>query len=190
MEYETAQKEWDQIVLNAKNKPWMEIENRVTQDGNGKISLWNEFNRSKPSVYHPCIGVNNIDGSLPTSPVQSLNTVASAFASVSSILNTDNASTEQKQWKLRSVQDAVSKTHARLCKTYTMNELEKAMMKMKKKTSCGPDGIHNWMIEAGGEEVKKLLLEVYNYSWFHGVVPKIWRRANVHALLKPNMVPI
>ena len=60
---------------------------------------------------------------------------------------------------------------------------------MKKKTSCGPDGIHNWMIEAGCEEIKSLLLELYNYSWIHGVVPKIWRRANVHALLKPNKDP-
>ena len=163
--------------------------NRVTEDGNRQILLWNEFNRTKPSDYHPCIEVNNIDGSPPTSPLQFVNTVPSAFASVSSILNTDNASNEAKEWKLRSVQDAVSKSHPQLCKIYTMNELEKAMKKMKKKTSCGPDGIHNWMIEAGGEEIKRLLFELYNYSWIHGVVPKIWRRAYVHALLKANKDP-
>ena len=189
IEYEEAKKEWEDIVLSAKRKAWMEMVNRVTREGQGKILLWNEFKKTKPSDYHPCIEVNNADGSHPISPLQSVNTVASAFASVSSVLDDSDASINAKGWNIRSIGDAVSKIHPHLCKKYTINELKNAMKKMKKKTSCGPDGIHTWMLIAGGDELLRVLLDIYNYSWIHGVVPKIWRRANVHALLKPHKDP-
>ena len=61
VEYEKAQKEWDEVVLNAKKNSWMGMVNRVTQERNGTILLWYEFDRSKPGDYHPCIEMNNID---------------------------------------------------------------------------------------------------------------------------------
>ena len=45
-------------------------------------------------------------------------------------------------------------------------------------------------VNSCGDELLRVLLDIYIYSWTHGVVTKIWRRANVHALLTPHKDPL
>ena len=66
----------------------------------------------------------------------------------------------------------------------TMAELEKAIKKLNKKKSPGPDGITNEMImHLGGTALQKLL-DIFNLSWKNGDVPQIWKDATMIPILK------
>ena len=66
----------------------------------------------------------------------------------------------------------------------TMTELEKAIKKLKKKKSPGPDGITNEMIMHLGDTALQKLLDIFNLSWKDGDVPQIWKDATMIPILK------
>ena len=59
----------------------------------------------------------------------------------------------------------------------TLQELQTALRKLKKKKSPGPDGITNEMLTHLGNTATHKLLEIFNLSWEEGKVPQIWREA-------------
>ena len=69
-------------------------------------------------------------------------------------------------------------------KPITMAELKKAIKKLKKKKSPGPDGITNEMIMNLGIIALSKLLEIFNLSWKNGDVPQIWKEATMMPILK------
>ena len=66
----------------------------------------------------------------------------------------------------------------------TMAELEKAIKKLNKKKSPGPDGITNEMIMHLGDTALQKLLDIFNLSWKNGDVPQIWKDATMIPILK------
>ena len=66
----------------------------------------------------------------------------------------------------------------------TLNELDTAIRKLKKKKSPGPDGISNEMIQHLGNKAKDKLLEIFNLTWTKGDVPQMWREAYMIPILK------
>ena len=66
----------------------------------------------------------------------------------------------------------------------TMAELRKAIKKLKKKKSPGPDGITNEMIMNLGNIALNKLLDIFNLSWRNGDVPQIWKEATMMPILK------
>ena len=69
-------------------------------------------------------------------------------------------------------------------KPITMAELKKAIKKLKKKKSPGPDGITNEMIIHLGSLAMSKLLDIFNLSWRNGDVPQIWKEATMMPILK------
>ena len=59
----------------------------------------------------------------------------------------------------------------------TLQELNTAIRKLKKKKSPGPDGITNEMISHLDTTARLKLLEIFNLSWEEGRVPQMWKEA-------------
>lgn len=66
----------------------------------------------------------------------------------------------------------------------SMAELKKAIARLKKKKSPGPDNITNEMLQHLGNTTLKKLLEIFNLSWKQGQVPQCWREATMIPILK------
>ena len=69
-------------------------------------------------------------------------------------------------------------------KDFTLAELEKALRKLKKRKSPGPDKVHNEMLLNIGPKGKDALLLLVNKTWETGTVPKIWKLATITPILK------
>ena len=59
----------------------------------------------------------------------------------------------------------------------SLQELNTAIKKLKKKKSPGPDGITNEMIIHLDTTARLKLLEIFNLSWEEGRVPQMWKEA-------------
>ena len=66
----------------------------------------------------------------------------------------------------------------------TMAELKKAIKKLKKKKSPGPDGVTNEMLQHLGKSALEKLLDIFNLSWRQGQVPQCWKEARMIPILK------
>ena len=67
---------------------------------------------------------------------------------------------------------------------FTLEELQKAIKKLKKRKSPGPDGVTNEMLLHLGNIALLKLLEIFNYSWETGNIPQIWKEAIMIPILK------
>ena len=66
----------------------------------------------------------------------------------------------------------------------SMGELQKAIRKLKKKKSPGPDGITNEMLMHLPQASLQKLLDIFNLTWEKGDVPQQWKEAIMMPLLK------
>ena len=58
------------------------------------------------------------------------------------------------------------------------------MNKVKDGKAAGSDGVHTEMIKAGGDEVLKWLVRLFNACWINGEVPTDWKEAMIVPLYK------
>ena len=68
----------------------------------------------------------------------------------------------------------------------TLQELNTAIGKLKKKKSPGPDGITNEMITHLDSTARLKLLEIFNLSWEEGRVPQMWKEATMIPIHKKD----
>jgi len=66
----------------------------------------------------------------------------------------------------------------------TMQELEAALKKLKKKKAPGADGITNEMLKHLGYKAKRTLLLIFNLSWHSGKFPSKWKEAHIRPIPK------
>ena len=59
-----------------------------------------------------------------------------------------------------------------------------------KKTSPGPDKIHNIMLKHLPQSMLQLLLLTFNWFWKSGTIPEQWREAHIIPILKPGKDPL
>ena len=71
-----------------------------------------------------------------------------------------------------------------MTKPITMTELKKALKKLKKKKSPGPDGVTNEMLTHLGKAALDKLLDIFNLTWEKGDVPQMWKEATMIPILK------
>ena len=62
---------------------------------------------------------------------------------------------------------------------FSMKELKHAIRKLKSKKAPGPDGVTGDMLKHLGPATRKVLLQIFNQSWTTGVVPPIWKEAEI-----------
>ena len=70
------------------------------------------------------------------------------------------------------------------CVPLTLEELETAIQKMRRKGAAGPDNIPPTFLKALGPLAKKELLAIFNASFKRAKIPQIWRDATIIPLLK------
>eukprot|EP00959_Pyramimonas_sp_CCMP1952_P426328 8929458-Pyramimonas_sp.AAC.1 len=70
--------------------------------------------------------------------------------------------------------------------TFSLEELQAAIKKMKNKKAAGPDDVpaEFWNVVCGDEHVCATLLRVCQTCWETKNTPSTWRRANVALLFK------
>ena len=71
-----------------------------------------------------------------------------------------------------------------MTESLTMQELQCALKKLKKKKSPGADGITNEMLMHLGYKAKRMLLQIFNLSWHSGKFPSKWKEAHIRPILK------
>ena len=71
-----------------------------------------------------------------------------------------------------------------MAESLTMQELQCALKKLKKKKSPGADGITNEMMMHLGYKAKRMLLQIFNLSWHSGKFPSKWTEAHIRPILK------
>jgi ribonuclease HI len=110
------------------------------------------------------------------------NLFASAYAKESSI----NVPAERKKEIRREEEQRSHDTnvHNSMKKDITLEELKKALKKLKKKKSPGPDDITNEMLQHLGNVALNKLLDIFNLSWRQGQVPQCWKEARMIPVLK------
>jgi len=62
---------------------------------------------------------------------------------------------------------------------FTLKELKHAISKLKSKKAPGPDGVSTDMLKHLSNTSKKVLLKIINTSWDTGIVPSIWKEAEI-----------
>jgi len=72
---------------------------------------------------------------------------------------------------------------------FTISELEDAIKLLKPGKAAGLDGITTEVIRNFGPKAKAWLLQMFNTCATTLSIPKVWRKAKVVALLKPNKDP-
>jgi hypothetical protein len=68
----------------------------------------------------------------------------------------------------------------------TRSELDAMLSESSKGTSPGTDRIHYELLTNGGEELKVVLLLLYNLAWAAGKHPQEWNKALIRPLYKPK----
>jgi len=71
---------------------------------------------------------------------------------------------------------------------FTSDELERVLGQLKS-TSPGEDLIHYHMLKNLPKEYRKLLLNIYNFSFQQSYVPPEWKKACIIPILKPGKAP-
>ncbi|ETO00648.1 hypothetical protein RFI_36792, partial [Reticulomyxa filosa] len=67
----------------------------------------------------------------------------------------------------------------------TKEEIE-ALRYISSHKAQGPDNIHNQMIKNGGQALIDSLVVLFNWSFKIGYVPRLWKRANIVPITKPD----
>lgn len=67
---------------------------------------------------------------------------------------------------------------------FNIQELQQAIEKLKKRSSAGPDKIHNVMIKNASNEFKNVILKLFNLSISNQKLPSIWKQASVTMIPK------
>ena len=62
---------------------------------------------------------------------------------------------------------------------FNMKELKQGIRKLKPKKAPGPDGVTSDMLKHLGPASRSTLLQIFNDSWRTGVVPSIWKEAEI-----------
>ena len=134
------------------------------------------MNGKTPTNPQPVLKINN---SLITNPLQVANIFADHYKSISDRKETNLPKTTYHPRKQKNQE---------YNKEFTMKELRTAITKSKK-TSPGPDEIHNEMLKNLPNSMLLLLLSTFNWFWRSGSIPDQWKSANVIPILKAGKDP-
>ena len=182
--FSAARREWKEVVKEAKNWSWSNLCEEIQSDPRSQLK-WSIFKRSMPSSYSPISSIPDRNNNLPNSLEESLNNFATAFV--------DSAVPPQAPPRFNRIVSSalrspppVSPANSFLSdrSPFTIEVVAEQLKWQHTDTACGPDSIAALFLKHGGDFLAECLSALYNFSWFHSVLPQSWRDADVIPLYK------
>ena len=185
-EWMEACKEVNEAIRQEKEDSWRELLESATSDGDEQ-KLWSfikSVNGTPDTNSKNDVLIQN--GTRIVSNRKKADCFMGHYANVSKLEFTK----EEKQTN-RHIKDVkkIPTVENESCSRFKMRELKRAIAKMKRKGSPGPDDIPPAFLKELGPIALGILLEIYNESFQHANCPQIWRTAIVVPLLKNGKSP-
>ena len=181
-EWLQACKDTNDAIREAKGECWREVvEEALMSEDEGK--MWNFIKtlNGTPDCNSPN-EVLVVNGRKLTSNSRKADAFIEQYAEVSKLTFNKEEKTMNRSAKqmLRKTQYADDESTT----PFIMEELEKAIQKMRTKGAAGEDEIPPSFLKALGPLAKEALLSIFNQSFDDASVPQMWRRATIIPLLK------
>ena len=183
MAHNKARALFTQEKLKATRTSWHEktASLNMEKDMTGLWNLTRALNNDNPRRAKPVV---EVDSQLKTEKM-----AANAFAELyREVSNTHlcRERTKQVREQTRNILLSDKRKHDNSVMTepFSMRELNDALQKLKPKKAPGSDGITAEMLKHLGAPAKETLLEIFNKSWRTGIVPAVWKEAEIVPILK------
>jgi len=128
--------------------------------------------------------INTLTGTRKGSP-PSVNDIANCLVDNGKFPNHDRAFTRLVNTDLKAAWNAPS-ADLDLCAPFTPAEMADALKSLKSGKAAGPDNLHTEFYQHLAASAADWLRKFFSSCMTHLKIPKIWRKARVIALLKPN----
>jgi len=181
-EWVQACTEVNEAIREAKQESWKEVlEEALCNEDERKLWLVAKQLNGTPDINSP----NEVlihQGRRITSHRKKADCFVNHYANVSSLkfLGTDKIMNRRSKALLK--HPTVGEKKA--CQDFSMKDLQAAIRKMRQKGAPGPDDIPPSFLKELGPEALKVLLGIYNESFWNAACPQIWRTAIIVPLLK------
>lgn len=174
------------IIITSKRESWKNYVSQITRDTPLK-EVWEKVRRISRTSNNSPLPMIQKGNELLTNTIDIVEELALYFETVSSTANYNSNFIE-----IKSLEETEINFHTNDNLSYNdpfnLLELDKALQDSG--SSCpGPDNIHYEMLRQLPENIKQILLNIYNKIWLNSTYPEKWREANVIPLLKPNKDP-
>ena len=185
-EWKEACKETNDAIREAKGECWREVvEDALSCEDEGK--MWNFIKtlNGTPDTNSPN-EVLVVNGRKLSSNSKKADAFIEQYADVSRLKFSKeerNDNRKAKRMLRKSTVDDESTV------AFSMNELEKAIQKTRKKGASGDDDIPPTFLKDLGTNAKKELLDIFNKSFDDASIPQVWRCATIIPLLKAAKPP-
>jgi len=181
VEWQNACKDVKEAIQKAKEDSWREVVEGAVEDGDER-KLWNfvkQLSGSPDSQSPNEVLIHN--GKRITSEKKKADCFVSHYANVSKLsFSREEREVTRKCKRMLKHASVDGKSSS----DFTMQNLEKALSKMKRKGAPGPDDIPPSFLKELGPIAKALLLSIFNESFRLAECPQIWRTAIIIPLLK------
>ena len=181
-EWLQACKETNDAIKEAKTECWREVvEEALMSEDEGKTWNFIKTLNGTPDSNSPN-EVLVVNGRKITSNKKKADAFIEQYADVSKLsFDKEERLTNRRAKNLLRKSQHVGDESTR---PFVMEELEKAIQKMRSKGAAGEDEIPPSFLKALGPLAKEALLDIFNQSFDDASVPQMWRRAIIIPLLK------
>jgi Reverse transcriptase (RNA-dependent DNA polymerase)/Endonuclease-reverse transcriptase len=185
-EFRLAVAAWKAKVTEAKAASWDRFCNKIYDPATGKVN----WRRLHAATHEPdtssLASIANPGQPPPCSLAESLDRLGLYYSSVSSAPQTR----PHDECILKFVNSYSSRKDAPgvLDSDFTLDKLNDECLRL---FDCapGPDNLSALLLKNAPDSFRRVLLQVFNFSWSHGVLPNDWLIAHVCAIYKRHRAP-
>lgn len=179
---------WKAKVAEAKAASWDRYCNQIYDPVSGKVN-WKRLRAATHEAESSSLASIANPGQPPAaSLVESLDRLGMYYASVSSAPQI----TQEDECIIKFVTTVSSQPPATgppsLDADFTVDKMNEECLKLKDCAS-GPDNLSALLLKHAPDSFRRVILQVYNFSWSHGVLPDEWLTAHVSAIYKRHRAP-
>lgn len=175
LEYVLARNETQRIKRKAKEDSWKKIGEDLKEDLNGnKKLLYSLANNYRGKRTCPAYSIKDKNDSLLTETEEIAERWREYFKDLLNVPNHQVIDVNQE----REFENSEDEDYI------TVEEVKRAMKKMKNGKSPGDDGLPVEIFKAGGVSIIEQLVKIYNTAYIREAVPSDWQRGVISPILK------
>jgi hypothetical protein len=187
-EFREASSAWKAKVTEAKAASWDRFCDKIYNPATGKVN-WRRLRAATHEAESTSLAsIANPGQPPPASLSESLDRLGSYYASVSSAPQIR----PEDECIIKFVHTCSSQPSApgpdSLDVDFTIDKLNNECLRLRDCAS-GPDELSALLLKHSPDSFRRVVLQVFNYSWSNGVLPDGWLLANVCAIYKRHRAP-